>query len=251
MAERLQKILSQWGIASRRKAEVMIQEGRVQVNGDLACLGQQADPDKDAIAVDGIPINPEQRPQQLYILLHKPRGVVSTCDDPEGRPTVLSLLPPELSQQQGIHPVGRLDTYSTGALLLTNDGSLTYKMTHPRHEVSKVYRVTVEGNPSDQALNSWRVGLILEGQQTLPAKVTRLDQSTDSSTLEVVLREGRNRQIRRVADQLGHPVKRLHRLAIGNIQLGDLAPGTHRKLSAQELKMLFSSEASGSILALP
>ena len=247
MAERLQKILSQWGIASRRKAEVMIQAGRVQVNGEVASLGQQADPVQDAIAVDGTPINPEQRPQKLYILLHKPRGVVSTCDDPEGRPTVLSLLPPELSQQQGIHPVGRLDTYSTGALLLTNDGSLTYRMTHPRHEVSKVYRVTVEGNPSERALSSWRTGLLLEGQKTLPAKVTRLDQATDSTTLEVVLREGRNRQIRRVADQLGHPVKRLHRLAIGSLQLGQLAPGEYRQLSGQELKRLVKSDTSGAI----
>lgn len=243
MAERLQKILSQWGIASRRKAEVMIRAGRVQVNGELATLGQQADPEQDEIAVDGIPISNEQRPQKLYILLHKPRGVVSTCDDPEGRPTVLSLLPPELRQQQGIHPVGRLDTYSTGALLLTNDGSLTYHMTHPRHEVSKVYRVTVDGNPSEQALNSWRSGFPLEGQQTLPAKVTRLDQSTDSTTLEVVLREGRNRQIRRVADQLGHPVKRLHRLAIGNIKLGDLPLGNHRRLSKKELETLVTSDA--------
>ncbi len=242
MAERLQKILSQWGIASRRKAEVMIRAGRVQVNGEVACLGQQADPEQDEIAVDGLPINPEKRPQKLYILLHKPRGVVSTCDDPEGRPTVLSLLPPELSQQQGIHPVGRLDTYSTGALLLTNDGSLTYRMTHPRHEVSKVYRVTVEGHPSEKALSRWRTGLLLEGQQTLPAKVNRLDQSSDNTTLEVVLREGRNRQIRRVADQLGHPVKRLHRLAIGSLQLGQLAPGAHRQLSEQELKRLVTAE---------
>ncbi len=242
MAERLQKILSQWGIASRRKAEVMIRAGRVQVNGAVATLGQQADPEQDVIAVDGIPISPEQCPQKIYILLHKPRGVVSTCNDPEGRTTVLSLLPPELGQQQGIHPVGRLDAYSTGALLLTNDGSLTYHMTHPRHEVSKVYQVTVEGNPSEPVLNRWRTGLLLEGQQTLPAKVRRLDKSADSTTLEVVLREGRNRQIRRVAEQLGHPVKRLHRLAIGSIQLGNLSPGAYRKLSEQELKKLVASE---------
>ena len=171
--------------------------------------------------------------------------MVSTCEDPEGRPTVLSLLPPELSQQQGIHPVGRLDTYSSGALLLTNDGSLTYRMTRPSHEVSKVYRVTADGDLSKQAIKSWQTGILLEGQQTLPAKVTRLDQSTSSTTLEVILREGRNRQIRRVADQLGHPVKRLHRLAIGNIQLGNLPPGAHRKLSEQELKKLLTSEDSG------
>lgn len=238
MTERLQKILSQWGIASRRKAEVMIQEGRVEVNGTIASLGQQADPSQDTIVVDGVVLGNDLRPQKVYILLNKPRGVVSTCEDPEGRPTVLSLLAPELSRQQGIHPVGRLDTYSTGALLLTNDGALTYRMTHPRHEVGKVYRVTVEGIPSQTSLEQWRHGLVLEGQRTLPAKIERLDQSGDSTTLEVVLREGRNRQIRRVAEQLGHPVKRLHRLAIGTVQLGELASGAYRMLSAQELKNL-------------
>lgn len=246
MTERLQKILSQWGIASRRKAETMISEGRVEVNGTVAILGQQADPEQDAIAVDGELLQKRQRPQKLYILLHKPRGVVSTCDDPEGRPTVLSLLSPELRQQQGIHPVGRLDTYSTGALLLTNDGSLTYHMTHPSHEVSKVYRVTVDGMPSDRTLSQWREGINLEGQMTLPAQVRRLDKSTDSTTLEVWLREGRNRQIRRVADLLGHPVKRLHRLSIGSIHLGNLAPGEYRMLSNPEKRELTIANRDGS-----
>jgi pseudouridine synthase len=242
MAERLQKILAQWGIASRRKAEEMIRDGRVEVNGTLAILGQQADPEVDAIAVDSVAITRAQRPQHCYILLHKPRGIVCTCDDPEGRPTVLSLLSPELNRQQGIHPVGRLDTYSTGALLMTNDGSLTYRMTHPRHEVSKVYRVTVSGHPSDRTLQHWRNGVNLEGQPTIPASVKRLDQSSDSTTLEVILREGRNRQIRRVAELLGHPVKRLHRLAIGNIQLGSLTPGEYRLLSPNELAHLVIAE---------
>jgi len=238
MAERLQKILSRWGIASRRKAEVMIREGRVQVNGTIASLGQQADPDKDEILIDGACIDKQQQPPKIYLLMNKPRGIVSTCHDPEGRPTVLSLLSPELSQQQGIHPVGRLDAYSTGALLLTNDGSLTYQMTHPRYKVSKIYRVTVEGNPSERALQSWRTGLNLEGQQTLPAQVKRLVQSGETTTLEVVLKEGRNRQIRRMADLLGHPVKRLHRSAIGRLQLGQLAPGQYRTLSAHDLEAL-------------
>ncbi|NJN29764.1 MAG: rRNA pseudouridine synthase [Synechococcales cyanobacterium RM1_1_8] len=246
MAERLQKILSQWGVASRRKAETLILEGRVQLNGTLATLGQQADPQRDQISVDGQLVSPAQKPSPIYLLLNKPRGVVSTCHDPEGRPTVLSLLPPQWRQRQGIHPVGRLDTYSTGALLLTNDGALTYHMTHPRHEVEKVYEVTVEGHPTEHSLAQWRRGMLLEGAKgslgrdrpTLPAQVQRLHQSPHSTCLRIVLREGRNRQIRRIAEQLGHPVKKLHRLAIGPIALGPLALGDYRELSGEESRQL-------------
>lgn len=241
MAERLQKILSQWGIASRRKAEVLIEAGRVELNGSVAQLGQQADPQVDAIAVDGVLLQPKTRPQMVYFLLNKPRGIVSTCSDPEGRPTVLSLLPDPLRQHQGIHPVGRLDTYSTGALLLTNDGQLTYQLTHPRHEIEKVYQVTVTGHPAAAVLAQWRRGIDLDGQQTLPATVELIERATDYTTLAITLREGRNRQIRRVAEALGHPVKQLHRLAIGAVQLGGLAPGQCRSLTASEHQWLASS----------
>ncbi|MBD3881439.1 rRNA pseudouridine synthase [Phormidium tenue FACHB-886] len=241
MSERLQKILSQWGIASRRQAEQMILEGRVRLNGAVGHLGQKADPAVDRIEVDGKLIQP-QRPAKLYLLLHKPLGVVSTCADPEGRSTVLELLPEALQHQSGLHPVGRLDTDSSGALLLTNDGELTAHLTHPRHDIPKTYRVWVEGQLSESALAQWRRGILLDGKPTRPAEVRVLRRypSTASSPqgqtcLQVVLREGRNRQIRRVAAQLGYPVARLQRLAIGAIELGTLPKGAYRPLNESEL----------------
>lgn len=238
MAERLQKILSQWGVASRRQAEAMIQAGRVTLNGQPALLGQKADPALDAIALDGQQIHPDSRPAPTYLLLHKPLNVVTTCDDPQGRQTVLDLLPSSYQHGQGIHPVGRLDANSTGALLLTNDGDLTFALTHPRHHVPKIYQVTVEGHPSETALNQWRQGVRLEGRQTQPAVVKLIRQTPVSTTLHIVLKEGRKRQIRRIADWLGHPVIQLHRVAIGPIELGDLSPGKFRRLEAREVKAL-------------
>ncbi len=147
MDERVQKLLSQWGIASRRHAEQLILEGRVRLNGAVAQLGQKANPDLDQIEVDGVAIKPANRPQFIYFLLNKPAGVVSTCTDPRHRKTVLDLLPTNLRTGSGIHPVGRLDAASTGALLLTNDGDLTFVLTHPRHQISKTYQVWVDGYP--------------------------------------------------------------------------------------------------------
>lgn len=220
MDERLQKILSQWGIASRRQAEQMILDGRIRLNGAVAQLGQRADPTSDRIEVDQVEIKPCDRPQPIYLLLNKPVGVVSTCTDPWNRRTVLDLLPPDLQKQQGIHPVGRLDADSTGALLLTNDGDLTFHLTHPRHHIPKTYEVWVEGYPPETVLRRWRQGILLEGQKTLPAQVEIIRQHPDHKTLlRIILVEGRNRQIRRVAEQLGHPVIALHRTAIGNIHL--------------------------------
>lgn len=240
MAERLQKVLSQWGIASRRRAEDLIQQGRVTVNGKVAEIGVKADPARDRIAVDGQGICLHQKPSHHYLLLHKPLGMVSTCADPEGRPTVLDVLPKFL-RQTGIHPVGRLDAYSTGALLLTNDGDFTYQLTHPKHDVSKTYRVWVEGIPQKQALQAWRQGIKLEGRLTRPAKVKVLDQNSPEQTLlEVVLREGRNRQIRRVAQELGHRVLSLHRTAIGSVQVGNLPPGECRSLSRNQVEALLA-----------
>lgn len=236
MTERLQKILSQWGIASRRQAEQMVLAGRVRLNGAVAELGQKADPAQDRIEVDGRLVQPQNRPDRLYLLLHKPEGVVSTCRDPQNRRTALDLLPTSL--RQGLHPVGRLDAASTGALLLTNDGTVTACLTHPRHSVAKTYRVWVEGQPSAAALQQWRQGVMLENRLTRPAGVRQLEVRADQTCLEVVLREGRNRQIRRVAAQLGHPVRALHRLAIGAIQLGGLASGQYRLLDLSEISFL-------------
>ncbi len=244
MDERLQKIMAQWGIASRRQAEQIIKAGRVQVNGQMAHLGQKANPSYDLIEVDGKRIKPNHRPELIYLLLNKPTGVVSTCADPKGRVKVLDLLPRRLQTAQGIHPVGRLDVDSTGALLLSNDGTLTFRLTHPRHHVPKTYQVWVQGCPSESVLQAWRQGVMLAGQRTLPAQVQQLEQRGDCQTLlEVILFEGRNRQIRRVAEQLGHPVIKLHRTAIGSIQLNlpgqpGLPCGGYRPLNKSEIRFL-------------
>ena len=239
MAERLQKILSQWGVASRRHAEGLIQAGRVVVNGQVAELGQKADPTCDRIQLDGRELARRDRPQAYYGLLNKPRQTVSTCQDPQGRRTVLDLLPHELRQDSGIHPVGRLDYNSTGALLLTNDGELTYQLTHPRHHIPKIYRVTVKGQPRADIINRWQQGVLLSGRPTAPAQVRIVASPSPGHTeLEVTLWEGRNRQIRRTASLLGHPVQRLHRTTIGPIQLGNLKSGQIRVLTHEELEQL-------------
>lgn len=244
MDERVQKLLSQWGIASRRQAEQMILAGRVQLNGAIVELGQKANPAVDRIAIDGVLMQPAQRPASIYLLLHKPAGVLSTCTDPWQRPTVIDLLPSFLKDGQGIHPVGRLDADSTGALLLTNDGALTFYLTHPRHHIPKTYEVWVEGYPAESALQQWRQGVLLAGRRTLPTKVTVLKRHPEHKTLlQVMLTEGRNRQIRRVAEQLGHPVFSLHRTAIGAMQLQELgAPplekGQYRPLKDAEMGFL-------------
>lgn len=248
-SERLQKIISQWGIASRRQAEQLIVAGQVRLNGAVAHLGDKADPSCDRIEVNGHLIQPSNRPAYVYLLLNKPAGVISTCYDPEGRSTVLDLLPDHY--HQGLHPVGRLDSDSTGALLLTNDGDLTYRLTHPRHHIAKTYQVWVEGWPSPAALQQWQTGVILEGQLTLPAQVRVLQQTPTQTCLEVILREGRNRQIRKVAEQLGHPVVSLHRTAIGAISLQSahgkfLPPGQYRPLSKAELGQLIALKQSES-----
>lgn len=248
MAERLQKILSQWGVASRRQAEQMILAGRVRLNGTVVShLGQKANPEEDWIEVDGKPIQAQNRPKLLYLLLNKPAGTVSTCHDPQGRSTVLDLLPSAL-RQVGLHPVGRLDAASTGALLLTNDGAVTVCLTHPRHSVAKTYQVWVQGHPSEPILEQWRQGVLLEGRMTRPAEVRVLSHQPTATLLEVVLREGRNRQIRRVAEQLGFPVKHLHRVAIGSIQLGSLASGRHRVLQPDEVNFLYSQVQQAKIV---
>lgn len=236
MADRLQKVLAQQGIASRRRAESLIEAGRVRVNGQPAHLGQKVDPQQDSIEVDGVLLKTQQKPEYLYILLHKPLGVVSTCADPQGRPTVLEYLPPDLRQGRGLHPVGRLDFNSTGALLLTNDGDFTFRLTHPRHPIAKTYRVWVQGQPAPAVLKHWRSGVLLDGQRTQPATVKICEQTPHETCLHIQLWEGRNRQIRRVAEQLGHPVLKLHRTAIGPLTLAALPSGQWRFLHLQEIE---------------
>ena len=245
MTERVQKILSQWGIASRRKAEKMIVAGRVKINGQTATLGDRVNLATDILHVDGQQIQQAHRPKLLYVLLHKPVGVVSTCDDPQKRSTVIDLLPNNMSQGTGIHPVGRLDFASSGALILTNDGELTLGLTHPRYHLSKTYLVKLNRAPTDKDLACWRKGIILDGKKTLPAKVKLIKTDLTGQTLKIVLTEGRNRQIRRVAKQLGYRVEVLHRQAIGSISLditdGQLAVGQHRSLTSTEINFLKSS----------
>ena len=230
MQERVQRILAKWGIASRREAENLIREKRILINGQFAQLGDKVDPQRDCIVYDGKILKFELKPKLLYILLNKPLGVVSTCFDPQGRPTVLDLLPPQIAKGQGLHPVGRLDIDSTGAILLTNDGNLTLRLTQPRYHLSKTYHVLVEGSPTDTTLISWCNGVMLEGKMTLPAQIKILKKRHQQTLLEIVLSEGRNRQIRNCAQLLGHGVIKLHRVAIGPIELDNLTVGSHRIL---------------------
>jgi 23S rRNA pseudouridine2605 synthase len=241
--QRVQKILAQWGIASRRQGETLIQEGRVRINGRVVNLGDKADPKRDRIEVDGKAVRFYDRPDSIYLLINKPPGIVSTCADPQKRPTVLDLLPPELAKGQGLHPVGRLDIESTGALLLTNDGDLTLRLTHPRYHLPKTYQVWVQGTPPEPTLQQWREGVMLMGKKTLPADIKILARRPDRTLLSVVLTEGKNRQIRRIAESLGFEVLRLHRLAIGSILLQpkhepELPRGHYRFLTQSEVKFL-------------
>ncbi len=246
MSERVQKVLSQWGIASRRKAEKMIAEGKVKINGRVAKLGDKIDLAADLLLVNGQAIEPAHRPQQLYLLLNKPVGVISSCQDRQNRTTVIDLLPRHLRQGTGIHPVGRLDFASSGALILSNDGKFTLGLTHPRYHLPKTYVVRLDRSPSPQDLNRWRKGLVLDGTKTLPAKVSPLVTDNTARTLKIVLIEGKNRQIRRVAQKLGYRVERLHRIAIDSITLhsnkdGELPAGKYRHLEQREVELLYNS----------
>jgi 23S rRNA pseudouridine2605 synthase len=231
--ERVQKILAHAGIASRRKCEELIAGGRVTVNGKVAKLGDQADAQRDEIKVDGRPLPASER--KIYIMVNKPRDVIADEDDTgEGRRTVRDMIDVE----GHLYPVGRLDKQSIGLMLMTNDGDLAHKLTHPRYQHEKVYRVKVEGNPKKETLVAWRRGVDLEDGRTAPARVNVTERLDDSTWLEVVLTEGRKRQIRRVAAQLGHPVLHLTRTQIGPLKLGDLPLGQWRYLTPSEVRSL-------------
>lgn len=247
--ERVQKILSQWGIASRRQAEKMIAAGKVQLNGRTAQVGDKIDLSVDVLEVDGKEIRCGDRPQPIYLLLNKPPGVVSTCSDPQNRPTVLDLLPDPLKQGKGIHPVGRLDFASSGALILTNDGEVTLNLTHPRYHLPKTYLVRLDKSPSFEDLALWRNGITLNGKKTLPAKVEIVRHVGKQIVLKIVLIEGRNRQIRRTAEKLGYKVMELHRTAIGSISLDshdttELSQGSYRHLTMSEVEPIKNLNSS-------
>jgi pseudouridine synthase len=231
-AERLQKVMAAAGLCSRRRAEGLLRAGLVKVNGAPAQLGDRADPSRDHIEVDGQPL--AHRPEPLVLLLNKPPEVLCSCQDPEGRATVLDLLPTELAQGQGLHPVGRLDFESRGALLISNQGDLTLKLTHPRYSHRKTYRVWLRGRPGPGQLKRWAEGLPLDGKPSQPVAIATVEQGADATCLELVMGEGRNRQIRRTAATLGFTVLDLQRVAIGPIGLDDLPEGRWRRLDQQE-----------------
>jgi 23S rRNA pseudouridine2605 synthase len=233
MEERLQKILSRSGFGSRRACEGLIATGRVRVNGQVATLGGKADPNRDQITVDG-KLLPKPEPS-VYIALYKPRGVLSTVEAPDPRPTVRDLVP--VSGQ--IYPVGRLDVDSEGLILLTNDGELTNRLTHPRYQHEKEYRVLVARRPDEEQLQTWRRGVVLEdGYHTAPAQVQVESTSGKGAWLQVILREGRKRQIREVGSLIGLPVVKIIRVRIGSLQLGNLKPREWRHLSSAEVSAL-------------
>lgn len=235
MQERLQKLMARSGFGSRRENEAIIASGRVRINGQIARLGQKADPEVDLIEVDGQPlrINSEQK---TYIMLNKPRGVISSLDDDldQGRSTVRQLIPVE----GHLYPVGRLDKPSEGLILMTNDGVLAHRLTHPRYEHEKVYEVDIAGSISDKILEQWRRGVILDDRITAPAPIEVLQRNKNGTRLRIILREGRKRQIRRIAARFGHPVQRLIRTKIGPLELGGLKPGNWRYLTPSEIKKL-------------
>src|SRR5229473_5401425 len=233
--ERLQKILSQAGIASRRASEQLMIEGRVTVNGDtIRELGTKADASRDDIRVDGRRIKIPER--HRYVLLNKPRGYVTTRSDPEKRPTVIDLL---RGVKEYVYPVGRLDFDSEGLLILTNDGDLAARLTHPRHGVARVYDVRVLGVPDDHDLDRLRKGIVVEGRRTNSADVELLPLGRSAhATLRLTIREGRNRQVRKMCEAIGHPVDHLKRIAIGPIRDSRLKVGNWRDLTPEEVKRL-------------
>lgn len=232
-AVRLQKFLAGAGVAARREAERMILAGRVEVNGQVVReLGTRVDPRRDTVRVDGRRIKGGET--RVYFLLNKPKGYITAASDPRGRPTVLDLLP---AVRERIFPVGRLDWNSEGLLILTNDGDLAHRLTHPAAHVPKIYRVKVKGLVPSSALEAVRRGLFLDGRRSLPARVTRVS-SQSNTWLEITLFEGRRNQIRRTFDRLGHPVLKLRRIAIGPVADRLLKPGQLRRLEPHEVRSL-------------
>ncbi len=226
--ERLQKVLARIGVGSRRVCEDLIADGRVTVNGEVPVLGRRVEVTRDVVELDGVPL--PVAPGLVHYLVNKPAGVVSTAEDTHGRPTVVQLVPDE----PRVFPVGRLDMDSEGLLLLTNDGELTHRLTHPSFGVPKEYLVEVEGTPSSGAIRQLREGVELDDGMTAPARVS----AVAPTLLRIVIHEGRNRQIRRMGEAVGHPVTRLVRTRIGPLADPSLTPGSYRPLSLDEVRAL-------------
>ena len=239
MEIRLQKIMADLGIASRRKAEAMIEEGRVTVNGQVAELGQKADPELDHIKLDGKLLTRRPGPR-VYYAFHKPKGVISTLEDPQERSTVADYLG---CVKARVYPVGRLDFDSEGLLLLTNDGDFTQAVLHPSKKIPKVYQVKVKGVLSEEDIAALEKGIWLEDGKTAPAKVKKLKKTKENSWVEITIHEGKKRQIRRMLTRVGHSVVRLIRVKVGGIELGALGPGEMRPLTQKEIEKIRPMEA--------
>ncbi|NMM54087.1 pseudouridine synthase [Paenibacillus aquistagni] len=238
MEERLQKILANAGVASRRKCEQYILEGKVQVNDKVVTtLGVKADPDTDVITINGRPL---RQPEKIVIALYKPKGVITSMSDPEGRKTVKDYLK---GIKTRVYPIGRLDYDTEGLLLLTNDGELANRLMHPRHHVGKMYLATVKGVPHGDDLDKLKQGIMLEDGMTQPAEVEYYDVNPDKNeaTISMIIYEGKNRQVRRMFEAIGHKVTLLKRVQFANITLQGLARGTHRKLTKSEVNELKQS----------
>jgi 23S rRNA pseudouridine2605 synthase len=231
--ERVQKVLARVGVGSRRAVEDLIAQGRVRVNGRVARLGARVDPTKDEVEVDGsrVPLKVDL----VYYLVNKPIGIVTTAADPQGRDTILDLV----DTAERVWPVGRLDIDTQGALIVTNDGTLTMGLTHPRHQVTKTYVARVQGHVGARALKLLGRGVELADGPAAPAEATVLEKGQGASVVEITIAEGRNRQVRRMFEAVGHPVTDLARVAVGPIRLGRLKPGGARRLTMDEVRALY------------
>lgn len=244
MLERLQKIISQAGIASRRKAEELILQGRVEVNGKVVrTLGAKADPEKDHIKLNGRLIQPGQ--YKVYLMLNKPKGYVTTLKDPQGRPTVIELL---RGVHQRVYPIGRLDFDAEGLLLFTNDGELAEHLMHPRYETPRTYLVKVKGVLEDQEIQRLEAGVSLMDGMTAPCRIKKVRKTAENSWIELSIHEGRKRQIKRMLEHVGHPVLKLKRIRFAGLELLGLEVGEYRYLTGKEIQQL---KKAGRILQPP
>lgn len=236
MEERLQKVMAELGVASRRKCEELILLGKVTVNGQIVReLGTKVDKQSATIHVDGIRVTKEI--EKVYLLLNKPMGYITSAKDQFDRPTVLDLVS-EINER--LYPVGRLDYDTEGLLILTNDGDLTFKITHPSHNVTKTYTALMLGRVRDEAIEVFHQGVVIEDYKTAPAKLEILEYTDKGTVVNITIHEGKNRQVRKMCDAIGHPVIRLKRISIGSLKLGDLDPGQWRHLTKAEIEYLYS-----------